>query len=152
MKRLGNGFPDRLTNEVAIMTANQKAITSVLTRYAAALKAADAAAVAALYTDDGVLMAPEAPSVVGKPAVEKAYAGMFQAIGVDIQFHVAEIVELTPEWAFARTTSSGTIAIKAAGATIPEANQELFIFHKGGDGMWKIARYSFSVTNPPQKQ
>jgi ketosteroid isomerase-like protein len=47
------------------MTANQKAIVAVLTNYATALKAADADAVTALYTDDGVLMAqdPRQPSV-----------------------------------------------------------------------------------------
>jgi hypothetical protein len=30
-----------------------------------------------------------------------------------------------------------------------EANQELFIFQKGEDGAWRIARYSFSPINPP---
>jgi hypothetical protein len=30
-----------------------------------------------------------------------------------------------------------------------KANQELFIFRKGEDGQWRIARYSFSPTNPP---
>jgi uncharacterized protein (TIGR02246 family) len=133
------------------MTANHEAIVSVLTRYAAALKEADPDAVTALYTDDGVLMAPESPPVVGSTAVRKAYFGFFQAIALDIKFHVAEVVELAPEWAFARTTSMGTIKIIATGASIPEANQELFIFKKATDGMWKIARYSFSVINPPPK-
>jgi ketosteroid isomerase-like protein len=75
-----------------------------------------------------------------------------QAIKVDITFHVAEVVELTGEWAFARTTSTGTITILATGARVPEANQELFLFKKAADGMWKIARYSFSVMNPPTQQ
>jgi uncharacterized protein (TIGR02246 family) len=134
------------------MTANQKAIVSVLTNYAAALKAADADAVTRLYTDDGVLMAQESPPAVGSAAVRNAYVGLFQAIALDITFHVAEVVELTAEWAFACTTSTGTIRINATGGTIPEANQELFIFKKAADGMWKIARYSFSVITPPPKQ
>ncbi len=134
------------------MTANQKAIVSVLTDYAAALKAADADAVVRLYTDDGVLMAQESPPAVGSAAVRNAYVGVFQAIALDITFHVAEVVELAPEWAFACTTSTGTIKIIANGALIPEANQELFIFKKAADGIWKIARYSFSVINPPPKQ
>jgi hypothetical protein len=33
-----------------------------------------------------------------------------------------------------------------------KANQELFIFRKVTDGSWKIARYSFSTTNPPLQQ
>jgi ketosteroid isomerase-like protein len=35
--------------------------------------------------------------------------------------------------------------------TTSEANQELFIFRKDDDGVWRIARYSFSPTNPPGK-
>jgi len=133
------------------MTANQKAIVSVLTNYAASLKAADVDAVIALYTDDGVLLAQEMTPSVGAAAVRQAYTGVFKAIGLDITFHVAEVVELTPEWAFARTTSTGTMKINATGATFPEANQELFIFKKNSGGAWKIARYSFSVINPPPK-
>jgi len=36
----------------------------------------------------------------------------------------------------------------ATGNSSVEANQELFIFRKATDGNWKIARYSFSSTNP----
>jgi uncharacterized protein (TIGR02246 family) len=132
------------------MSATEKAIETVLTKYAAALKACDVDAVMSLYTDDAVLMAQESPPAIGAAAVRQAYAGVFNAIVLDIKFHVAEVVELTPEWAFACTTSTGTIKINANGAIIPEANQELFIFRKAG-GTWKIARYSFSVINPPPK-
>ena len=30
-----------------------------------------------------------------------------------------------------------------------DTGQELFMFRKGSDGPWKIARYSFSAVNPP---
>jgi uncharacterized protein (TIGR02246 family) len=132
------------------MSATQKALGALLTRYAAALKACDADAVISVYTDDAVLMAQESPPAIGAAAVRQAYVGVFNAIVLDITFHVAEVVELTHEWAFACTTSTGTIKINSNGATVPEANQELFIFKNIG-GTWKIARYSFSVTNPPPK-
>lgn len=122
-------------------------MTTVLHEYAAALKASDVAAVSRLFTDDGVLLPQAGPTAVGVSAVSDAYAGMFQAIQLDIQFHVAEVVGLTPEWAFARTTSTGIITLRATGRTVPEANQELFIFRKVG-GDWKIARYAYSVVNP----
>ena len=47
---------------------------------------------------------------------------------------------------------AGTATVNAAGAKSAEANQELFIFKKDADGAWKIARYSFSTTNPPPRQ
>jgi len=74
---------------------------------------------------------------------------VFKAIKLSVKFSVAEVVEMDPNWVFARTNSAGTTTINATGAKNAEANQELFIFGKGGDGSWKIARYSFSSTNPP---
>jgi uncharacterized protein (TIGR02246 family) len=134
-------------------TADEAAIRETLTSYEAALNASDTTAVVPLYTDDGVFMAPYGPSAVGKAAVQRAYYDLgFQAVTLHLKFNVAEIVEMSPEWAFARTNSAGTITVNATGATNAEAGQELFIFRKGSDGAWKIARYSFSATNPPPKQ
>ena len=70
---------------------------------------------------------------------------MFGAIALSIRFEIAEIRQLAADWAFLRSTSSGTITLKAAGQSVPEGNQELFLFQKV-DGTWKIARYSFSTT------
>jgi len=130
----------------AIPAADKAAITSVLSAYEAALNASDTEAVRRLYAEDVVLMRPFRPSVVGKAAVRQpAAAG---ARKLNIKFTIAEIVEMAPDWAFARTNSAGTITLNATGATSPEANQELFIFRKDTDGAWKIARYSFSPTIP----
>jgi len=94
-------------------------------------------------------MAPGSPSAVGIQAVQNAYEGVFHAIRLNITFQVAELHLLSSDWAFLRTNSTGQITILANGAVIPEGNQELFIFKKGSDGKWRIARYSFSSTNPP---
>jgi len=136
----------------AILTADQAAIRKVLSSYEAALNASDIAAVMALYTDDGVFMPPYSQSAVGKAAVRLAYDAVFKAITLNVKFNVAEAVGMSPEWAFARTNSEGTNTVNATGAKSAEANQELFIFRKASDGAWKIARYSFSTTNPPPKQ
>jgi uncharacterized protein (TIGR02246 family) len=129
------------------MGSDEQAIAAVLTSYQAALSRSDAHAVTRLFTPDGVLMAQESPSAVGADAVRQAYGAMFGGIALDIRFLVAEIRPLGAGWAFARTTSTGTIEIKATGARLPEANGELFIFQKV-DGTWKIARYCFSTTLP----
>ena len=129
------------------MNTDETAIAAVLTRYEAAANASDAAAVAQLYALDGVLMAQESPSCMGAAAIHAAYEGMFGAITLTIRFEIAEIRQLAPDWAFLRSTSSGTITFKAAGQSVPEGNQELFLFQKV-DGSWKIARYCFSTTSP----
>jgi uncharacterized protein (TIGR02246 family) len=130
----------------ATLAADKVAITSVLSAYEAALNASDSEAIRRLYTEDVVLMRPFRPSVVGKAAMRQPSAE--GARKINIKFTIAEIVEMAPDWAFARTNSAGTITLNATGQTSPEANQELFIFRKDPDGAWKIARYSFSPTIP----
>ena len=129
------------------MATHEEAIAAVLASYQEALSRSDADAVTKLFAADGVLMAQESPSAVGSDAIRQAYGGMFGGIALDIRFQIAEIRPLTPEWAFARIASTGTIEVKATGARVPEANQELFVFQKV-DGTWKIARYCFSTTLP----
>jgi uncharacterized protein (TIGR02246 family) len=132
------------------MTANERAVAEVLSAYSQALNSSDTNAVMPLYAPDGVFMPPYSPSAVGLTEVRKAYEFVFAAIKLTVKFTVAEIVEMSPEWVFARTNSAGTTLNHATGITSKEANQELFIFHKENDGKFKIARYSFSTTNPPK--
>ena len=133
------------------MTANEEAVAEVLAAYNVALNSSDTNAVMPLYTDDGVFMPPYSPSAVGSATVRKAYDAVFKAIKLTVKFNVAEIVEMSHDWVFARTNSAGTTLNQATGATTAEGNQELFIFRKGRDGRFKIARYSFSTTNPQTK-
>jgi uncharacterized protein (TIGR02246 family) len=129
-------------------SVDEAAIRSVMSSYEAALNASSTEAAMPLYTHDGVFMAPNNQSAIGKAALRQAYDGVFKAITLKVKFAIAELVVMAPEWAFVRTNSAGTQKINATGATSAEANQELFIFKKGDDGKWRIARYSFSTTNP----
>jgi uncharacterized protein (TIGR02246 family) len=116
--------------------------------YESALNASSTEAAMPLYAEDGVFMAPNNQSAVGKASVQQAYDTVFKAITLKVKFTIAELVVMSAQWAFVRTNSTGTQKINATGATSREANQELFIFNKGDDGQWRIARYSFSTTNP----
>jgi uncharacterized protein (TIGR02246 family) len=132
------------------MNAIQETIAALLAKYNDALNASSTDAVMPLYSEDGVFMPPYSPSAIGSEAVRKAYDAVFKAITLDVKFSIAEIVELPPGWAFARTNSAGTTLDHATGTRSAEANQELFLFSKDDHGSWKIARYSFSPTNPPR--
>jgi uncharacterized protein (TIGR02246 family) len=133
------------------MSANSDAITSLLATYNEALNASSTDAVMPLYAEDGVFMPPYSQSAVGAAAVRRAYDAVFAAITLQVTFTIVEIVELGLGWAFARTNSAGTTTEHATGTKSAEGNQELFIFKKGSDDAWKIARYSFSPTNPPRR-
>lgn len=131
------------------MNENERAVADVLAEYQDALNQSDTDAVMKLYTPDGVFMPQHSPSSVGAEAVRKAYLAVFQTITLKVQFKIAEVMQIAPEWAIARTNSAGMVKVNATGAGGPEANQELFVFQKIGDA-WKIARYCFSTTNPPR--
>jgi uncharacterized protein (TIGR02246 family) len=131
------------------VNANEKAVAEVLSKYQDALNKSDTDAVMKLYAFDGVFMPQNNPSSVGTDAVRRAYDAVFQTIKLTVRFNIAEVVEIAPNWVFARTNSAGTVKMHATGAGGPEANQELFLFQKI-DGVWKIARYCFSTTNPPR--
>ncbi len=130
------------------MNANEEAVAAVLANYEDALNQSDTEAVMKLYAPDGVFMPQHFPSSVGADAVRNAYDGVFEAITLKVKFVVAEVHQIAPDWAIARTNSAGTVTVNATGGGGPEANQELFVFQKI-DGAWKIARYCFSTTNPP---
>jgi uncharacterized protein (TIGR02246 family) len=133
------------------MTASEKAVADVLSAYNAALNSSDTSAVMPLYAEDGVFMPPYSPSAIGTSEVRRAYDAVFAAIKLTVKFNIAEVVEMSPEWVFARTNSAGTTLNHATGVTTSEGNQELFLFRKDLDGKFKIARYSFSPTKPPGK-
>jgi uncharacterized protein (TIGR02246 family) len=129
--------------------ADEAAIRNVMADYNAALNGGNTAAVLPLYADDGIFMPPYSQSAVGKDAVRFAYDKVFGELKFNVKFTIAELVQMAPTWAYVRTNSAGTTGHASTGKTTAEANQELFIFRKGDDGKWRIARYSFSPTNPP---
>jgi uncharacterized protein (TIGR02246 family) len=126
----------------------ESAIRAVLASYNDALNMGSTSAALTLYEEDGVFMPPFSPSAVGKEAVRMAYDKVFQELKFNVKFTIAELVVVAPNWAYVRTNSAGTTRHASTGKTTAEANQELFIFRKGGDSAWRIARYSFSPTNP----
>jgi uncharacterized protein (TIGR02246 family) len=129
------------------MNTDEQAVASVLKTYERALNASDTAAVMKLYEPAGVFMAQNSPSSVGADAIRRAYDAVFAAIRLTVEFHIAEVRQLAPDWVLARTNSAGRVTVHATGESAPEGNQELFLFQKVG-GDWKIARYCFSTTNP----
>jgi uncharacterized protein (TIGR02246 family) len=139
-----------LPGEAAAQSGSDEAgIRATLAAYNDALNGGKTAAVLPLYTDDGIFMPPYSQSAIGKEAVRAAYDKVFAELKFHVKFTIAELVVMAPTWAYVRTNSAGTTDHHSTGRTTAEANQELFIFRKDAGGKWRIARYSFSPTNPP---
>ena len=131
-----------------VMNVDEAAVADLLVTYNEALNTADVNAVLRLYAEDGVFMPQGSMSSVGARAVRTAYERVFETIALEVQFDVAEVYQVAPDWAFARTNSTGTQTVLATGVQTAEANQELFVMQKVFD-RWKIARYCFAATGGP---
>ncbi len=80
-----------------------------------------------------------APTAVGTEAVEAFFVSIFKVIDFDIKFTIEEVVQMSADWAFIRTTA------RSKGSTDSvEGGHEIFIFKKQANGEWKIARYAGS--------
>ncbi len=117
-------------------------IEELLFSYRDALNNSAVSKVLPLYTNDGVFMPSNAPSAIGQEQVKVSYEFVFKSIQLNIEFFIDEI-EISGDFAFARTISKGTTLIHANGQTVPEENRELFVLQKV-NGQWKIARYMFN--------
>lgn len=129
------------------MSSDSEAIKATLTAYGKALAASEVEPIVKLYAKDGVTMAQGFPTQVGHDAIREWYTNVFKAIALDVKFDIKEVVVTSEEYAFARTSSSGTQKVVQTGDTSKEANQELFVLKKVS-GDWKIARYCFNSMNP----
>lgn len=130
-----------------VSSAEGEAVAALLHAYGAALNAANVDKMLDLYTADGVILPPHFTPSAGQQALRETYLRIFQTIHLSIKFAIDEIVIMSPEWAFARTTATGTKTMLATNTSEPHANQELFILRKEA-GAWKIARYAFSTMKP----
>jgi len=139
-----------VTKASALNPLEESKVKELLGNYEQVLNASDVEGILKLYAQDGVFMPQHSPSQVGTDAIREAYTHVFEAIDLDVVFDIIEVEIISDQWAFARTTSSGTTTINADGAKVPESNQELFLLGKQTNGEWKIARYIFSTMNPRQ--
>jgi uncharacterized protein (TIGR02246 family) len=123
-------------------TTEKSAIEKLIFSYQDALNASDTSKVIELYTKNGVLMPNSAPTADGAGQIKGFYQYVFDNFSYMLQFSIIEI-EVSGNYAFARSTSKGSFIIKAKGQTIPDENRELFVLEKV-DGKWKIAVYMFN--------
>jgi uncharacterized protein (TIGR02246 family) len=115
--------------------------------WGAAIAAGNAAGVAALYTDDALVMPPNSEAVSGRPAIEKAFQGMI-ASGVKQAILTAKEVEAHGDTA----TEVGAYSIKdAAGKEIDRG--KYIVVWKRVQGQWKLHRdiWNSNVPMPPAK-
>ena len=127
--------------------ADLAAIERLREQFVAAENSGDAAAVAALYTDDAVLLPPNELEVVGRPAIEAWYRALFDTYAPELSFSSQE-VQLAGDWAFDWLSYTFQLTPRAGGPAIEERGNDLLVLRRQADGAWKVAREIWNADGP----
>ena len=145
---------DKPANEAAVVNgaaaadtgADERAIQGQVDRWLQLVKAGDADGIAALYTEDGAVMPPNAPIGKGRPAIKQTWASMMQTPGFSLTFSPEQIiVSSSGDMALDRGTYNLTVA--PGGAAQTDTGKYVVVWRKIG-GEWKAAADIFNSDLP----
>lgn len=133
--------------EAAAVEAAKAAIDEVRTKYLAAENSGDAAALAAMYTDDGVYMPSNMPAAAGKAEIQARFEQMFAQMTAQGSATPASI-DIAGDWAIERGSFQTTLTPKAGGDPIQNTGKYVVVSKKTDSG-WKIHYLIWNSDTPP---
>ena len=133
------------------VAADTAAINALGDQYAAAVNSNDAAAVAATYADDAIMMDPGEAAIEGKQAIQAVYeARAKENAGKTVAFTFAFTqleTQVAGDWAYDRGNYTVTVTPKS-GKPMERSNKYLTIYKRQPDGSWKIYRDISNSSEP----
>ena len=124
----------------ALSEADRAAIEATSQAFLTAARAADWTAVAATYTEDAVLMPPNAPAVAGRSAIQ----AFFESLPPVTQFDLTSLeIEGRDDLAYVRGTYEMTMS-GAGGLPVVDSGKYLEIRRRQADGSWLLHRDVFN--------
>lgn len=126
------------SNQESTRAEDESAIRALRQAFNEAQRAGDADRVAAFYTDDAVVLGPDAPSTSGLDAIRAGSAEFYGSYEWNSSEPIEDL-EVQGDWAFTRTTWSSTQTDKSTGATVDISGKAVHIYRRQPDGTWKIA-------------
>ena len=131
--------------------ADKAAIRAFIGQAMKVNQAGDAAAWADLFTEGGVYMPSNGPEITTRAGLQEAAQRYFAEFQPHVVITPVE-VEVDEDWAFAKTTVTGTLLPKAGGDPVPEPipveGKEIAIYRRQQDGRWKLWRLIGNSNRP----
>jgi uncharacterized protein (TIGR02246 family) len=125
------------TQQTATAPADPAPINNVRAQFQTAFNAGDAAAIAALYTDDAISLPDHHAALEGKAAIQQYLQGMFAQYTPNISITPGD-TEITGDIAHEHGTYSLTMTPKAGGNAMSENGKYLIVLKRQADGSWKV--------------
>lgn len=135
----GEQKPTAANEEAAIRAQNAKWLDAIAKK--------DAAAVAAMYAQDGEFMPPNASKVTGRDAIQGAWQGMFQIPGVGLTFTTDKLI-VAQGADMAVDIGSYDFKSEAGGSSVNDKGKSVVTWVKK-DGTWLVMTDMFSSDAPP---
>jgi uncharacterized protein (TIGR02246 family) len=129
--------------------ADEAAIAKVRTAYQTAAGSQDGAALAKLYTPDGVEMPPNAPAAKGRAAVEafhKAFGQQWMMHGMTI---TSGELKVHGDYAYDTGTYKQSLMPMKGGAVADDHGKYVVLLKKDGSGNWLITHAIYNSDVPP---
>ena len=121
------------------MVSDVAQVYKLWNEYAAAANDGDMARWIALWSDDGIQMAPGAPRRVGKAEIRREMQPLFDLFDTSKMIIHTEEVRILGDRAYSHGTYEFEITPKEGGKTKSCSGKFLDILEKQVDGSWKIA-------------
>jgi uncharacterized protein (TIGR02246 family) len=136
------------TQESTTPEADRAGIDHIRDAHVASLNAGDGEGWAALFTQDGVQMPPNAPANVGIESIRGFSQGLLSLFRVEFSLTVDE-VRIAGDWAFERGAYRITLHPKAGGGAMGDNGKYITIYERPAGGGWGVARDIWNSDNPP---
>lgn len=126
--------------------SDEQAIRGQVDRWHQLIKAKDAAGIAALYTNDGAVMPPNAPIGKGRAAIQQTWASMMQTPGFDLTI-VPEQIIVSSSGDMALDRGTYRLAIAPGATPQTDTGKYVVVWRKVG-GEWRAAADIFNSDLP----
>ena len=128
------------------VAADLAALNALRSQFAAALNSSDAAAAAACYADDAVLMLPNQAAIEGRQGIQGWLEASFKEGSAKIA-HTPLETQVAGDWAYERGNLAVTVTPKS-GKPMEESVKYIVIVKRQPDGSWKVYRDISNSNNP----
>ena len=128
------------------MEALGEAIAEMDAAWTEALKAGDAATIAAMYTEDAFRLAPNEPTLRGREAMEQGLVTMIE--GTNARTITINTTEYGATGNLAYTVGTYALSLEMEGGTDQDQGKFLVLYKLADDGTWKIYAHMWSSDLP----
>ncbi|MFC5539903.1 YybH family protein [Rhodocytophaga aerolata] len=137
--------------EAGSSQADVEAIKAISEARAEALRNSNAAGIAAHFTEDAILMAPDQPALIGRTAVAAYYQALFDSYTPALKSEYEE-VEVAGDLAYGRGMAEVVLTPKQGGEALKSTAKYLNILKRQSDGSWKTTHDIWNSNEPAQTQ